>query len=142
MPKIACSFNVVYTVSGTLPMEEPEETQNPMQELLDRVKSPPIDSGMRFSDLAGQVEVLIPLGYDADDEPVWDEEDWTFAKLDMVLPEGTSIRTGRDSSAIISFRSIEPYVMKPESHIFSQNQRGITNLNCFSETCGRISKEC
>lgn len=136
-------FDVTFAVQGALPFTqeptpepeetmEPEETHNYMQELLDRVKTPPEDHGMRFSDLSGQVEVLIPLGYDANGEPVWDEEAWQFAELDMVLPVGTSIKTSDNSSAIISFPSSEPLVMKPESHIFFPKSKEVSQLKLLT----------
>ncbi len=76
------------------------------------------DSGARFSDLSGQVEVLIPKGYMADGEPDWDEEAWTIAKLDMTLPEGTRIKTSDRSTVILSFADMTTFSMKPETEIY------------------------
>ncbi|MFZ5974255.1 MAG: FecR domain-containing protein [Bacillota bacterium] len=98
------SFTVAFAVQGVLPFTEVVTT---------KLK----DSGAAFSDLSGQVEVLIPTGYDANGEPEWDEEAWTFAKLDMPLPEGTRIKTSDRSSVILSFADMTTFVMKPESEI-------------------------
>jgi len=75
------------------------------------------DSGAAFSDIAGQVEVLLPTGYDADGNPTYDAEAWTFAKLDMKLPAGTKIKTDTDSGVILSFADMTTFQMKPESEI-------------------------
>jgi hypothetical protein len=75
------------------------------------------DSGARFSDLGGEVEILIPTGYDADGEPVYNEEAWDSAELENVLPEGTVIKTHRNSSAILSFADMTTFVMKPGTAI-------------------------
>jgi hypothetical protein len=77
--------------------------------------SPENDSGARFSDLYGQVEVCFPTAENADGTFEYDDEDWTFAKLDMVLPYGTKIKTSERSGAIVSFPSSEPYVFKPDT---------------------------
>lgn len=75
------------------------------------------DSGARFSDLSGQVEILIPSGYDKNGEPVYDHEDWNFAKLDMELPYGTQIRTAERSSAKLSFGDMSTFVQKEDTTI-------------------------
>ncbi len=75
------------------------------------------DSGARFSDLSGQVEVLIPTHYDINGDPVFDEEAWTFAKLDMPLPEGSRIKTSDRSSVILSFADMTTFVMESETEI-------------------------
>lgn len=76
------------------------------------------DAGCVFSDLAGQVEVLNPIGYDENGEPLYDEEAWHFAKLDEPLYAGTKIKTGSDnadnpSMAIISFADMSTFVLQP-----------------------------
>ncbi len=65
------------------------------------------DSGARFSDLSGEVQVR------AGD----DEEGWNFAKLDMRLNVDDHVKTGDRSSAILSFADMTTFVMKPESEI-------------------------
>lgn len=65
------------------------------------------DSGARFSDLSGQVEV----------RPHDDEEAWSFAKLEMILNVDDHIKTAEKSSAILSFADMTTFVMKPESEI-------------------------
>ncbi|MEM4247562.1 MAG: FecR family protein [Candidatus Woesearchaeota archaeon] len=76
------------------------------------------DSGAKFSDLAGQVEICLPSGYDSDGNPVYDGEDeWSFAKLDMKLPYGTKIRTSDRSSAILSFGDMSTFVLKEDTTI-------------------------
>ena len=77
--------------------------------------SPENDSGARFSDLYGQVEVCFPIAENADGTFEYDDEAWNFAKLDMVLPYGTKIKTSERSGAIVSFPSSEPYVFKPDT---------------------------
>lgn len=75
------------------------------------------ESGCVFSDLGGQVEVLIPLGYDDDGNAIYDEDDWKFAKMDNKLPVGTKIKTGLDSSAVLSFADMSYFVMKPSTEV-------------------------
>ncbi|MBE3133498.1 MAG: FecR domain-containing protein [Acidobacteria bacterium] len=65
------------------------------------------DSGVRFSDLNGQVEVR----YDDD------EDSWRFAKLDMCLELNLHVKTGENSSAILSFADMTSFEMRPESEI-------------------------
>lgn len=114
------AFTVTFSVQGALPFtqgssEEPEETEEMQLEPSEPVKLP--DSGTRFSDMTGQVEMLIPTGYSPDGEPIYDEEAWQFAKLDAVLPEGTRIKTSDRSSAMLSFADMTTFVMKPETEI-------------------------
>lgn len=117
-------FDVTFAVQGALPFtqepaEESEETDNPAEtEVVQPAPAKLEDSGARFSDFSGQVEVLIPKGYDDDGKPIYDEEDWTIAKLDMPLPEGTRIKTSDRSSVILSFADMTTFVMKPESEIW------------------------
>lgn len=71
------------------------------------------DSGAGFSDLAGQVEINIPRP-----DGTYDEENWTYAKLDgKRLPAGTHIKTSDKSTAIITFTDASQFIMKPESEI-------------------------
>ena len=81
------------------------------------------DAGCIFSDLAGQVEVLNPIGYKDDGTPDYgDEEDWHFAKIDEPLYVGTKIKTGLDSNgndsmAIISFADMSTFVLQESTTI-------------------------
>ncbi len=80
------------------------------------------DAGCSFSDLCGQVEVLNPIGYDANGEPEYDDEAWHFAKLDEPLYVGTKIKTGLDSydqksAAIISFADMSTFVTQENTTI-------------------------
>lgn len=68
-----------------------------------------MDSGTRFSDLAGKVDVA--------PGPNPDEEDYEAADPKMVLNVNDHIKTGIDSSAILSFTDMTTFVMKPESII-------------------------
>jgi hypothetical protein len=67
-----------------------------------------------FSDLAGTVEVNIPTP-----DGKYDPEAWSFAKLQQGqnFPAGTHIRTGENSSAILSFGDASTFTLKPESEI-------------------------
>jgi len=91
---------------------EPEETAQHTPS-----KSALRDSGVRFSDLAGEVEICIPTGYDANGEPVYNEEAWDSAELENVLPVGTLIKTHRNSSGILAFADMTTYIMKPGTTI-------------------------
>lgn len=66
----------------------------------------PNDSGCRFSGLKGQIEVMFP-----------GSDEWKLAKMDMVIPVGTHIKTQEDSTAILSFRDQSVFVLKPESEV-------------------------
>ncbi|HNW34625.1 MAG TPA: FecR domain-containing protein, partial [Candidatus Ozemobacteraceae bacterium] len=65
------------------------------------------DAGVVFSDLSGQVEA----------RPGDDEEAWEFAKIDRKLFTDDHIKTGLDSSAILSFADMSTFVMKPSTEI-------------------------
>ncbi len=65
------------------------------------------DSKTRFSDLSGKVDVA------RSDDP----EDYDSAELNMVLCAGDHVRTGRNSSAILSMGDLTTYVMRENSHI-------------------------
>jgi hypothetical protein len=65
------------------------------------------DSLVRFSDLSGQVEI----------RPHNDEEAWGIAKLESVLMVDTHVKTGENSTAILSFADMTTFVMKPQSEI-------------------------
>ncbi|HNV68715.1 MAG TPA: FecR domain-containing protein [Candidatus Ozemobacteraceae bacterium] len=67
------------------------------------------DSGTRFSSLSGTVEVAADADAKADT--------WKFGKMDMVLEVDDHIKTGEESSAILSFADLSTFVMKEETHI-------------------------
>lgn len=70
------------------------------------------DSGIRFSDIAGQVEVQMPSGYDADGEPLFEYDEWSYAKLDMPLPYGAKIRMDSKSRIILSAPDMTTFEMR------------------------------
>lgn len=122
-------FSTTFIVQGSLPFtqitteptEEPEETEEPEDTIEPQAtpsKAQLPDSGTRFSDLSGQVEMLFPTEYDGNGEPIFgDEESWVFCELDMEIPVGTKIKTSNRSSAILSFSDMTTFVMGPESII-------------------------
>jgi hypothetical protein len=65
------------------------------------------DSGVRFSDLSGDVQV----------RPDEDRLAWDFAELDMLLQVMDHIQTKQESSAILSLADMTTFVMKPNSEI-------------------------
>lgn len=65
------------------------------------------DSGARFTELAGQVEVLRE-----------GETEWRFAKRDMVIYYGDMVKTGEDSVAVLGFSDMSVFRMRPESQIY------------------------
>jgi len=66
------------------------------------------DSQARFSDFSGHVEIAPPD----------DLEDWDIvSEFGIVLCEGSAIKTGLESEAVISFADMTTFVMKPETHI-------------------------
>ncbi|MFA6250808.1 MAG: FecR family protein [Candidatus Shapirobacteria bacterium] len=68
---------------------------------------PPRDSGIRMSDVSGQVEIACPP----------DLEAWDVLKMGRVLYVDCHIKTGEDSKAVISFPDMTTFEMKPESEI-------------------------
>lgn len=67
------------------------------------------DSGTRFSSLSGTVEVA--------SEEDFQLGNWHFAKYDEVLPVNAHIRTGEESSCILSFADMSTFVVKEETHV-------------------------
>lgn len=65
------------------------------------------DSGVRFSDLSGEVLV----------RPDENRLGWEFADLEMTLNVMDHVQTKKDSSAILSLTDMTTFVMKPESEI-------------------------
>ncbi|MBN1629290.1 MAG: FecR domain-containing protein [Thermoleophilia bacterium] len=66
-----------------------------------------MDSGTRFSDISGNVDVA----------PGHDPEDYDVAEMGMVLYVNDHIRTGPDSEAILSFTDMTTFHMKPNTII-------------------------
>jgi len=66
-----------------------------------------IDSGVRFSDLAGEVLV----------RPHDDILAWDMAELDMVLCVMDHVKTSYDSYAILSLPDMTTFMLKPESEV-------------------------
>lgn len=66
-----------------------------------------MDSGTRFSDISGNVDVA----------PCNDPEDYDVARIGMTLYVNDHIRTGRDSSAVLSFTDMTTFIMGPETII-------------------------
>jgi hypothetical protein len=65
------------------------------------------DSGARFSDISGQVEI----------RPDNDPEAWSSAKLQSKLYVDYHVKTFENSTAILSFSDASTYVLKPNSEI-------------------------
>ncbi len=65
------------------------------------------DSGARVSDLSGQVEIACPR----------DLEAWDVMKMGRVIYVDCHLKTGEDSSAVISFSDMTTFEMKPDSEI-------------------------
>jgi hypothetical protein len=65
------------------------------------------DSGARFSDISGKVEM----------RPHNDEEAWTSAKLNSVLMVDMHIKTGDNGHVILSFADGTTFELKPNSEI-------------------------
>lgn len=66
-----------------------------------------MDSGVRFSSISGEVGV----------RPHSDDTAWKPAKMSMILEVDNHIKTGEDSSCILSFADMTTYVMPPETEI-------------------------
>ncbi len=67
------------------------------------------DSGTRFNSISGTVEV-------AADEAAKANQ-WGFARLETVLNVDDHVKTGEESSAILSFADMSTFVMKEETEI-------------------------
>jgi hypothetical protein len=72
-----------------------------------KIDNPRGDSGVRFSDFSGEVMV----------RPCDDEDAEYGAELDMVLHNNDVIRTGDDSTCVLSLADMTTFIMKPESII-------------------------
>ncbi|MEF8837671.1 MAG: FecR family protein [Candidatus Bipolaricaulota bacterium] len=91
--------------------EKSEQNTSPARELDYEVPKDEngnyIDSGIRFSNLGG--EVMIRRG----DDPLG----WEFAQPDMVIYEGDRIKTEHDSGAVLTLKDLTAFKMKPESEV-------------------------
>lgn len=77
------------------------------------------DSGTRFSDIYGEVDILLPTGYDDQGEPIFDDEEgWNYAKLDMELPYGAKLRLKERSGIILAVPGSEPYELKTPENLY------------------------
>jgi hypothetical protein len=81
-----------------------------------------IDSGIRFSDLAGEVLV----------RPHDDILAWDMAELDMVLCVMDHIKTSYDSYAILSLRDMSTMMMKPESEVILNTEPKESKLSLLA----------
>jgi hypothetical protein len=103
-------FDRWFFVTAIFDVIQPEPADTPVS---NRTRTTPtlpvgcVDTGTRFSDLSGKVDVA----------PFYDPEDFDTAGIDMVICVGDRIRTGRKSSAILSMGDLSTYVMKPETTI-------------------------
>ncbi len=76
------------------------------------------DSGIKFSDLYGEVSV----------RPNAEEDDaYEFAELDMPLYVNDRIRTKEESGAILSMADMSTFVIKPESIVILNTSTGKEN---------------
>lgn len=76
------------------------------------------DSGIKFSDLYGEVSV----------RPNAEEDDaYEFAELDMTLFVNDRIRTKEESGAILSMADMSTFVIKPESIVILNTASGKEN---------------
>ncbi|HHV98442.1 MAG TPA: hypothetical protein GXX36_02515 [Clostridiaceae bacterium] len=64
------------------------------------------DSGIRFSDLWGQVAIRRKGGYD---------DDWEYARLDTIIYYGDEIWTEADSGCVLILRSMNTFVVKEKT---------------------------
>lgn len=65
------------------------------------------DSGVRFTDLSGQVDL----------RPDCNENAWKTAEIATIPCVDDHVRTGEESTAIMSFADMGTFVMKPESEV-------------------------
>jgi hypothetical protein len=66
-----------------------------------------VDSGARLSDIDGQLEIACPPNLDS----------WDVMKMGRVIYVDCHLRTGEDSTAVISFSDMTTFTMKSESEI-------------------------
>jgi hypothetical protein len=115
-----CSFDYIYSyeASGSQPKQSISVTQSAPIEQKKPAQNPEIlaqpycpcgggDSGVRFSDLSGQVDL----------RPDCRENAWKAAEIATIPCVDDHVRTGEDSTAIMSFADMSVFIMKPESEI-------------------------
>jgi hypothetical protein len=115
-----CSFDYIYTYEAS--GSQPEQYNPPVQPEQTDLKIPSSaarsyaekcgpcggsDSGVRFSDISGEVAL----------RPDCRENAWKVAEYATIPCVDDHVRTGEDSSAILSFEDMTTYVMKPETEI-------------------------
>ncbi|MDD4858685.1 MAG: FecR domain-containing protein [Dehalococcoidales bacterium] len=74
----------------------------------------------KFSGINGQVEVLLPGA-----------REWDFADLSSELPPGTRIKTGIDSTCVLSFGDMSTFVLKPESEVIVAEKPDAKSVKTF-----------
>lgn len=77
-----------------------------------------VDSGIKFSDLYGEVSVR---------PNAEDDDAYEFAELDMTLFVDDRIRTKEESGAILSMADMSTFVIKPESIVILNTASGKEN---------------
>ncbi len=83
-----------------------------------------VDSGVRFSDLSGQVEIC-HYNYDRDESEEWAKD---VAKMGMVIYNHDLIETGEDSGALLSFPNMTTFQMGSETRIFIEPPEEVSKL--------------
>ncbi len=80
------------------------------------------DSGVRFSDLSGDVQIRHA------DDPIG----WEFAEMDTVICVGDVIRTDSDSYAHISLSDMTVFEMQPKSEVFMNTESEESQLSLLA----------
>lgn len=98
------------------PVPLPSPSPTPWSPPLSSVVEPPQDSGVRFTGLHGEVLIRLPLGYDANGNPIYPDEDaWEQADLETIIPFGAQIKVGHSSVAIVGFPDLSTLELRPLS---------------------------
>jgi len=86
---------------------------------------------VRFTGLHGEVLIRLPLGYDANGNPIYPDEDaWEQEDLETIIPFGAQIKVGHSSVAIIGF---------PDLSTLELRSNGVSMVEIpRPETCGAI----
>lgn len=101
------SIAVQYTAGGNLELKVTyTKTETSTTSVSTALTPTTQDSGVHFSGLNGQVEILLPGA-----------KDWQLAKINSIMPVGTHIRTDEDSSCVLSFSDMSMFVLKAESEL-------------------------
>lgn len=113
-------YNYIYTYEA--PGSQSKQYNSPIQQKQTDPKKPSLvpssyaekcgpcggsDSGVRFSDLSGEVDLRPDCKVNA----------WKTAEIKTIPCVDDHVRTGEDSSAILSFADMTTFVMKPETEI-------------------------